>query len=47
MALKAILLKKHPNLNEAWVQDQIATNPSILGLGDLILRDKERTRPCK
>lgn len=42
MALKAISLKKHPNLNEAWVQEQIATEPSILGLGDLILRDKER-----
>jgi hypothetical protein len=42
MALKAISLKKHPNLNEAWVQEQIAKEPVILGLGDLILRDKER-----
>jgi hypothetical protein len=42
MALKAISLKKHPNLTEAWVQQQIANEPSILGLGDLILRDKER-----
>lgn len=42
MTLKAISLKKHPNLNEAWVQEQIAKEPVILGLGDLILRDKER-----
>ena len=42
MALKAISLKKHLSLNEAWVQDQIANEPAILGLGDLILRDKER-----
>ena len=42
MALKAISLKKHSNLTEAWVQQQIANEPSILGLGDLILRDKER-----
>jgi len=42
MALKAISLKKHSNLTEALVQQQIANEPSILGLGDLILRDKER-----
>jgi hypothetical protein len=42
MALLSISLKKHPALNETWVQDQIAGNPAILGLGDLILRDKER-----
>jgi hypothetical protein len=42
MSLKAISLKKHPTLNEMWVQDQIAKDPSILGLGDLSLKDKER-----
>lgn len=42
MTLRPISLKKHPNLNEAWVQEQIAKEPVILGLGDLILRDKER-----
>ena len=26
-------------------QDRIAEDPSILGLGDLILKDKERPRP--
>lgn len=42
MKLQTINLKKHPTLNEKWVQDQIASDPTLLGLGDLILRDKER-----
>jgi hypothetical protein len=37
-----ISLAKEAGLNEKWVQDRIAENPSILGLGDLILKDKER-----
>jgi len=40
-----ILLKLHPELNEKWVQKLIADDPSILGLGDLVLRDKERMQP--
>lgn len=40
-----LLLKLHPELNEKWVQDVIASDPSILGLGDLVLRDKERIQP--
>ncbi|MGY2931848.1 hypothetical protein ACVWZ6_001450 [Bradyrhizobium sp. GM6.1] len=40
-----ISLKLHPELNERWVQDLIATDPNILGLGDLVLRDKERMQP--
>ena len=40
-----LLLKKHPDFNEKWVQDRIAEDPSILGLGDLILKDKERNQP--
>ena len=38
-------LKGHSHLNEKWVQDLIAEDPSILGLGDLVLRDKERRQP--
>lgn len=38
-------IRKHPELNEAWVQDRIADDPSIIGLGDLILKDKERIQP--
>jgi hypothetical protein len=40
-----ISLKLHPELNERWVQDLIASDPKILGLGDLVLRDKERMQP--
>lgn len=38
-------LKTHPELSERWVQDKIAQNPAILGLGDVILKDKERIQP--
>lgn len=40
-----ITLKNHSELNEKWVQNIIADDPSILGLGDLILKDKERIQP--
>ncbi len=40
-----IYLKSHPTLNEKWVQNIIADDPSILGLGDLGLKDKERIQP--
>lgn len=35
-------LRAHPELTERWVQERIAEDPSILGLGDVILKDKER-----
>src|SRR3984893_6832351 len=38
-------LKNQPEFNEKWVQDLIANDPSILGLGDLVLRDRERVHP--
>ncbi len=40
-----ISLKDHPILNESWLQNIIAENPKIIGLGDLILKDKERKQP--
>ena len=40
-----ILMAQHGELRERWVQDRIAEDPSILGLGDLILKDKERAQP--
>jgi hypothetical protein len=40
-----ISIKGHPILNELWVQDRIAEDPALLGLGDLILKDKERIQP--
>jgi predicted transport protein len=38
-------LRAHPELTEKWVQNLIADDPSILGLGDLELRQKERIQP--
>ena len=38
-------LKSHTEFNERWVQDRIAEDPSILRLGDVILKDKERIQP--
>jgi hypothetical protein len=40
-----IPLKSHPEFREKWVQDLIAEDPTILGLGDLVLRDRERSQP--
>jgi predicted transport protein len=40
-----VILKNHPEYNEAWVQARIAEDPTILDLGELILKDKERMQP--
>jgi len=45
MKLESISLRRSDNLSEKWVQEQIADDPSILGLGDLVLKDKERLQP--
>ena len=42
-----ISLKDHPQLDEKWVQSIIAEDPSILGLGELLLKDIERVQPNK
>lgn len=40
-----IWLKNHPELNEKWLQDRIGEDPSLLGLGELVLKDRERPQP--
>ena len=45
MKPERLLLKAHPEYTEKWVQDRIAEDPSILGLGELVLRDRERIQP--
>ena len=40
-----VSIKGHPILDEKWVQERIGEDPKILGLGDLILKDKERMQP--
>jgi len=38
-------IKNHTEIDEKWVQEIIAKDPSIIGLGELILKDKERIQP--
>ena len=42
---KRLQLKSHPDYDEKWVQNLIQEDPSILRLGDLVLRDAERIQP--
>jgi hypothetical protein len=44
---ETVSIKDHPQWNEALIQQMIADDPSLLGLGPLLLRDKERTQPHK
>ena len=38
-------MKSSPDINEAWIQSQIYQDPSLLGLGNLEVIDKERRQP--
>ncbi len=38
-------IKSHPEINESMIQSMIAEDPTIIGLGDLVLKDKERIQP--
>lgn len=42
---EVISLKAHPELNEKWVQKKIEEDPSMIGLGELNLKDTERPQP--
>lgn len=37
-----ISLKKSSEFNEVWLHDRICDNPKILGLGDVVVLDRER-----
>ena len=39
-----ISLKDHPDFNEQWLQARIAEDPTILGLGETVLLDRERSQ---
>jgi hypothetical protein len=41
-ALPKLPLKSHPEIAQRWAQDRIAENQRILGLGDVLIKDKER-----
>lgn len=40
-----ISLLSHADFDEKWVQARIAEDPGLLGLGDLVLKDRERIQP--
>ena len=40
-----VVLKGHPELTEAWLRDRIVEDPTILGLGELEVKDVERIQP--
>lgn len=42
---RRVLLKTHPQFSEKWLQERIAEEPSLLGLGDLDVKDLERNQP--
>ena len=42
---KYVSLKDHPTYNERWLKERILENPSLLGLGDVDVRDSERPQP--
>lgn len=37
---------KERGLDERWVQARLVENPRLLGLGDLVVKDKERSQPA-
>lgn len=45
MRSERVLLRSHPDFSETWVQKLVADDPSIIGLGELVLRDRERIQP--
>ncbi|MDZ4860843.1 MAG: hypothetical protein SGI88_17845 [Candidatus Hydrogenedentes bacterium] len=42
---QSISLKSHPDVNERWLQQRIIDDTSILGLGDLLVKDVEIRQP--
>ncbi|WP_294221886.1 DUF5655 domain-containing protein [uncultured Shimia sp.] len=43
--LKKLNLRNHPEFSEQWLQEIIANDPAILGLGEVTVRDRERRQP--
>ena len=44
-SLEKINIKDIPNISEKWIQDYISNDPSILGLGDIEFKSKEKVQP--
>jgi hypothetical protein len=39
-----VFLREHPDFDEQWFQKQIVNDPSILGLGEVVLIERERSQ---
>jgi hypothetical protein len=39
---ETIRLQEHPDFNEKWLQERIEEDPSLLGLGDVVVFERER-----
>ncbi len=42
---KLISLKDRPDVSERWVEDQLVENPTLLGLGEVEVRGRQRNQP--
>lgn len=42
---KKIILKEHPDFDEQWLRKIIEEDPTIIGLGELELKEAERIQP--
>lgn len=42
---KLISIKDHPGLSERWIEDKLAETPSLLGLGEVEIRGRQRSQP--
>ncbi len=40
-----VSLKSHPEYSEKWLQARFIDDPSLLGLGDVVVKDVERRQP--
>lgn len=38
-------MRSHPQFNEQWLQQRIAEDPTLLGIGELVVKDVERSQP--
>jgi hypothetical protein len=42
---RRLSLRSHPTFNEKWLQQRIADDPGLLGLGEVDVKDLERSQP--
>jgi len=42
---RVVPMRSHPQLTEKWLQQRIVEDPSLLGLGDIEVKDVERMQP--